>query len=271
MKSYINYIISELSGYYPQEELCELAFWIIEEATGLSRAQIITQQIQQKEIPELEATINRLRKHEPIQYIFEHTEWMGLDLRVTPATLIPRPETAEIVDWITTLCNRKETLNIVDIGTGSGCIAIALKKRCPQWNVTGVDKSEEALIIAKENANRNQVEIDFIKKDILSENLDFIDVIVSNPPYICDKEKTEMDARVLEYEPHSALFVPDDDPLLFYSRIASMKSSNYLFFEINEAYGNEVCNMLETYGYTDIQLKKDIYGKARMVFGRIEA
>jgi release factor glutamine methyltransferase len=117
---------------------------------------------------------------------------------------------------------------------------------------------------------QNGVEIDCAQMDILSEIPDFNDIIVSNPPYICHREKADMDARVLEYEPHSALFVPDNDPLLFYRRIASIKAAKYLFFEINEAYGNEVCNMMSELGYTDVQLKHDIYGKPRMVFGRIE-
>ena len=135
---------------------------------------------------------------------------------------------------------------------------------------TEIDISNEAIEVAKLNAKKNNVDIIWKRMDILTENADFIDIIVSNPPYICHKEKTQMDARVLEYEPHSALFVPDNDPLLFYRRIASMKSSKYLFFEINEAYGTEICDMLLNLGYTDIQLKNDIYGKARMVFGRLE-
>ena len=133
----------------------------------------------------------------PIQYVFEHTEWMGLDLRVTPDTLIPRPETAELVEWIKEKSNHLQPLRVVDIGTGSGCIAIALKRDCPQWDVTGLDISAKALKIATENAERNQVHVTWKQLDILSENLDFIDIIVSNPPYICQKEKANMDARVL--------------------------------------------------------------------------
>ena len=166
---------------------------------------------------------------------------------------------------------KQTPLHVVDIGTGSGCIAIALKKKSPAWQVQGIDVSSEALEVAKANAKQNGVEIEWKKMDILAEKTDIVDVIVSNPPYICNREKADMDMRVLDYEPHTALFVPDDDPLLFYRRIAAMKSAKSIFFEINEAYGQEVCNMMQSLGYTDIQLKHDIYGKPRMVFGRIEA
>lgn len=270
MKSLINYITTKLERYYSITEAREIAFWIIEEITGLTRAQALTSTQSNIIIPELDEIILRLQNHEPIQYIFGHTEWMGLNLQVTPATLIPRPETAELVEWIISICNPATPQHLLDIGTGSGCIAIALKQRCPLWQITGIDISNEALEVAQMNAQKNNVDIMWKKMDILTENADFIDIIVSNPPYICHKEKTQMDARVLEHEPHSALFVPDNDPLLFYRRIASMKSSKYLFFEINEAYGKEICDMLLKLGYTDIQLKNDIYGKARMVFGRIE-
>ena len=270
MKQQIDYIISQLRGYIPEEELCELAYWIVEETTGLTRAQILMGCKGTENIPNIEIILEKLRAHVPIQYVFEHTEWMGLDLKVTPATLIPRPETAELVEWVEEKADHQQPLRIVDIGTGSGCIAIALKRTCPLWDITGVDISAEALTIAKENAKRNQVQVTWKQLDILSEKLDFIDIIVSNPPYICQKEKAEMDARVLDHEPHSALFVPDTDPLLFYRRIAEMKVAKKLFFEINEAYGKEVCDMLKELGYQHITLKHDIYGKERMVYGTID-
>ena len=270
MKQQINYIISQLRGYYPEEELRELAFWIVEEATGLTRTQILTACKGTQNIPNIEIILQKLRNYEPIQYIFGHTEWMGLYLNLTPATLIPRPETAELIDWILTTCDTQSPLHVLDIGTGSGCIAIALKKQCPIWEVRAVDISQEALDVAKQNAMQNGVDIEYTQMDILSEMPDFNDIIVSNPPYICHHEKANMDARVLEHEPHSALFVPDNDPLLFYRRIASIKAAKHLFFEINEAYGNEVCNMMSELGYINVQLKHDIYGKPRMVFGRIK-
>lgn len=273
MKETIANIISELYPIYSEEESRELAYWILEYTTGMTRTEILFSN-QKKEIPNLPEILDRLRKHIPIQYIFGHTDWMGLRLKVTPATLIPRPETAELVEWILSTCDNNMPLRIVDIGTGSGCIAIALKKKCPIWQVQGIDISSDALQVASENATHNGVEVEWNQADILSpatKNLfAFYDIIVSNPPYICNREKADMDARVLDHEPHSALFVPDDDPLLFYRRIASLRSAQSIYFEINEAYGQEVCDMLEELGYTDIQLKNDIYGKARMVFGRIE-
>lgn len=270
MKQTINYIIRELSNYYPAEELRELAYWIVEEATGVTRSQILMG-YPAVDIPELNDILLRLKCHEPIQYIFGHTLWMGLELRVNHATLIPRPETAELVEWILQQHDPNTALQIMDIGTGSGCIAIALQQQCPKWHVQGVDISEEALKIAQQNAIHNGVDIQWKQMDILAETPDAIDIIVSNPPYICHREKADMDTRVLDYEPHRALFVPDNDPLLFYRRIASMKSAKIIYFEINEAYGNEVCEMMKGLGYTDVQLKHDIYGKARMVSGRIEA
>lgn len=278
MKQLINYIISELRGFFPEEELRELAYWIIEETTGMTRTQILTADKGTKNIPNIEIILQKLRAHVPIQYIFGHTEWMGLDLRVTPATLIPRPETAELVEWVLQMGDRDKQLKVLDIGTGSGCIALALKKAAPNWDVTGLDISEDALKVAKENAGRNNAEVHWLQADILSPHCPVassphhihFDIIVSNPPYICNCEKKDMDARVLDYEPHSALFVPDTDPLLFYRQIASLATSPaMLFFEINEAYGSEVCEMMMEMGYTDIQLKNDMYGKPRMVYGSI--
>ena len=307
MKQHLDYIITQLRGYVAEEELYELAYWILEETTGLSRTQILmdckdtkknvyeqekdsfhchrphfsattsgectSEQAEAKEaenIPNIEIILEKVRAHMPIQYIFEHTEWMGLDLRVTPATLIPRPETAELVEWILQTANHYQPLRLADIGTGSGCIAIALKQTCPLWHVTGIDISQEALVVAQGNAQRNQAKITWKQLDILTESIDSFDIIVSNPPYICQKEKADMDARVLLHEPHSALFVPDSDPLLFYRRIAQMRAAKNLFFEINEAYGKEVCDMLKQLGYQHITLKCDIYGKERMVYGTID-
>ena len=270
MKQLINHIISKLRGTYAEEELRELALWIIEEATGLTRTQIITSH-SAADIPNLDHIIAQLLQHKPIQHIFGHTLWMGLDLRVTPDTLIPRPETAELVELITHTCDNHAPLRVADIGTGSGCIAIALKKLCPEWQIQAYDISPKALDIARENAQKNLVEIEFHHLDILTEEIEQQDIIVSNPPYICHSEKAEMQARVLEHEPHSALFVPDNDPLLFYRRIANLKAGKQIFFEINEAYGTEVCEMMQSLGYKDVELKYDIYGKARMFTGRTEA
>ena len=278
MKEIITYITSQLIDLYPQDEAQALAWWIVEESTGLSRNEILTGCKGTKNIPNLQTIIDRLHHFEPIQYIFGRSEWYGLDLKVTPDTLIPRPETAELVDRI----NHEEAhtnnlpLRVLDIGTGSGCIA---KKAHPEWEVMGIDISEGAIEVAKENAKRNEVEVEFRVADIfrtlkereLRDSIDKnhpYDIVVSNPPYICEREKEEMRPNVLDYEPHTALFVPDEDPLKFYRRIASLHLGSLLFFEINEAYPTEIATMLSGLNYSDIQLSKDVYGKARIIQAR---
>ena len=271
MKELISHITAQLLPCYPEDEARALALWIIEESTGFSRSEILTGCKGTKNIPNLQETINRLLHFEPIQYIFGHTEWCGIDLKVTPATLIPRPETAELVERIQNSKFKIQNCRVLDIGTGSGCIGIALKKRHPEWQVTGIDISAEAIKIAKGNAARNNVEVAFKQADIFADEIETIgtfDIVVSNPPYICEKEKVTMSPNVLDFEPASALFVPDEDPLLFYRRIASLKLSKQLFFEINEAYPQEVVNLLENLGYTSIQVTKDIYGKPRIIQAR---
>lgn len=311
IQSQILNIQSALQAAYPADEANALAWWIAEELTGLSRTEL---QFGCKgtnfssHMQEIETIIDRLLHFEPIQYIFGHTLWNGLDLKVTPSTLIPRPETAELVerinvqmlnDQINEQMVNDQLVNVLDVGTGSGCIAIALKKAHPEWSVTGIDISPEAIEVAKENAKRNGVEVDFYVADILSpsmgesegaSNLKFqisnlkYDVVVSNPPYICESEKVSMKSNVLDYEPSTALFVPDSDPLLFYRRIAELQTRRspnskqgeaqtpkplFLFFEINEAYGPQLSAMLDNIGYTDIQIHKDIYGKDRIIEARM--
>ena len=268
MKELINHITSQLLACYPEDEARSMAWWIVEELTGLSRTQLQFGYKGTTNFPNLQTIIDRLLHFEPIQYIFGHTFWCGLDLKVTPATLIPRPETAELVEEVERLKVKGERLKVLDIGTGSGCIAIALKKRHPEWQVTGIDISAKAIEVAKENAVRNNVEVEFKVADIFDFNGDF-DVVVSNPPYICEKEKTTMRPNVLNYEPASALFVPDNDPLVFYRRIAELHLGTNLFFEINEAYAAEMENLLRDTHYTDIQIHKDIYGKPRVIQGRM--
>ena len=306
IQSQISNIQSALQAAYPADEANALAWWIAEELTGLSRTEL---QFGCKgtnfssHMQEIETIIDRLLHFEPIQYIFGHTLWNGLDLKVTPSTLIPRPETAELVERISNfkfqISNFKSPFKVLDVGTGSGCIAIALKKAHPEWSVTGIDISPEAIEVAKENAKRNGVEVDFYVADILSpsmgesegaSNLKFqisnlqYDIVVSNPPYICESEKVSMKSNVLDYEPSTALFVPDSDPLLFYRRIAELQTRRspnskqgeaqtpkplFLFFEINEAYGPQLSAMLDSIGYTDIQIHKDIYGKDRIIEARM--
>jgi len=268
----ISNIQSQLESAYPKDEAKALAWWIVEAETGLSRSQILSGCKITKNFAHVQEVIDRLLHFEPIQYIFGHTEWCGLYLRVTPATLIPRPETAELVEKILGVPeyrNPGTSLKILDIGTGSGCIAIALKKAHPEWQVTGIDISSEAIEVARENAARNGVEVTFHVADIFSDSIEDFDLVVSNPPYICEREKEGMLPNVLDFEPHTALFVPDADPLKFYRRIAELKLGKYLFFEINEAFGEEMKNLFADLGYTDILITKDIYGKARIIEGRM--
>ena len=261
---------------YPEDEAQALAWWIVEEETGLSRSQLISGCKDTTFSSHMQEIVTRLLHFEPIQYIFGHTLWNGLDLKVTPATLIPRPETAELVEKVERLKVNGERIKVLDVGTGSGCIAISLKKAHPEWQVTGIDISEEAIEVAKENAKRNGVEVEFKVADIFGiQNTEYrlqtdFEIVVSNPPYICESEKSSMRPNVLEYEPASALFVPDNDPLKYYRRIAELKMGKDLFFEINEAYPQELAAMLEELGYEDIQITNDIYGKARIIEARMD-
>ena len=288
MRNFVRYIESALQGFYPPDECRALAWWVAEETTGLSRTQIITGCKDTKIIPNIEIILQRLQKKEPIQYIFGHTLWRGIDLQLSPATLIPRPETAELVDFITRdLATKAPSLvgrdgvgpAVLDIGTGSGCIAIALKQQQSAWNVYGLDISEEAIAIARGNAERNHTPIQFAQCDILRQTPLLTDkngkkvtfqIVVSNPPYIAEREKAQMDASVLDYEPHSALFVPDQDPLLFYRRIAELRLAPYLYFEVNEAYAQQTADILQSMGYQDIILKNDSYGKPRILAARTD-
>ena len=265
----ISNIQSQLESAYPKDEAKALAWWIVEEETGLSRSQILSGCKITKNFAHVQEVIDRLLHFEPIQYIFGHTEWCGLDLKVTPATLIPRPETAELVEKITNYQLPITNCRVLDVGTGSGCIAIALKKAHPEWQVTGIDISPEAIEVARENAARNGVEVTFHVADIFSDSIGDFDLVVSNPPYITESEKEGMLPNVLDFEPHTALFVPDADPLKFYRRIAELKLGKYLFFEINEAFGEEMKNLFADLCYTDILITKDIYGKARIIEGRM--
>ena len=293
MKQIISQISSQLQTAYPEDEARSLAWWIAEELTGKSRTELqfgckdtAFSPIMQEKSQEI---ISRLLHFEPIQYIFGHTLWCGLDLLVTPATLIPRPETAELIERINVQMVNDQMVNVLDVGTGSGCIAIALKKAHPSWSVTGIDISPEAIAIARENARRNKVEVNFQVTDIFSDQMTkylnkwyvvndpMVNIVVSNPPYICESEKSSMRPNVLNFEPYSALFVPDSDPLLFYRRIAELFSlplegkgrERGLFFEINEAFGPQLSAMLDSLGYTDIQIHKDIYGKDRIIEARM--
>ncbi len=239
--------------------------------------------ISKEEQQPLFEALSRLKQEEPIQYIIGETEFLGLPFKVSEHTLIPRPETEELVEWIVKcLSERSEEskLTILDIGTGTGCIAISLAKNLPNAKVYALDVSEEAIKIAKENAELNKVEIHFIKADILGKdtwNLEFqnlkFDLIVSNPPYVRNLEKQEIKNNVLKHEPHLALFVEDTNPLQFYKAITDfaideLVKNGLLFFEINQYLGDETKQLLQDKGFLDIELKPDIFGNNRMLKGK---
>lgn len=227
-----------------------------------------------------ERTVKRLLDGEPLQYIFGKAQFYGMDFTVTPDTLIPRPETAQLVDMIVDRYGRRSDLSVLDLGTGSGCIAIALARNLPfPKEVTGIDISDKALAVARENAKSLKVNVNFAKADMLSsESFESVisgnyDIIVSNPPYIAQHEAKDMDSNVLEHEPHTALFVPDDDPLLFYKAIARIAAARLndngsLFLEINPLYANELRSMLKQQGFADIDIVKDMQKADRFAIAK---
>jgi release factor glutamine methyltransferase len=275
MKATIQYINSELAGFYPVSEIEGFIRIIFDAVCGLSfTEQVIRkhEKISLTDFEKIKTIISRLKNFEPIQYILGETEFYGLKLVVNPSVLIPRPETEELVQWILK-SDLPENSTILDIGTGSGCIAIALKNQIKNAEVFGTDISENALEIARQNALKNNLGVDFFQVDILKwEQFKWnkFDVIVSNPPYIRESEKLQMHSNVLNFEPENALFVPDCDPLVFYRAIIifaknQLNKSGLLFFEINENLGSEIYEMLIDSGFTEIEIRKDINGKNRMV------
>ena len=278
MQTAIKRIKSELEGLYHETEIRSFSQLMIEKVTGFSRTEIIVNKntlFSDEQHQEIESFIKKLKNFIPIQYILGETEFYGLTFNVNESVLIPRPETEELVDWIRTENDRSATLNILDIGTGSGCIAISLKQEFTNAIVDAFDISDEALITAQNNANRNNLEVNFSKVDILNAP-DFEtkwDIIVSNPPYVLENEKAEILPNVLDNEPHLALFVPDNDPLLFYRSISQLalrqlKPGGKLYFEINRQYGKATMDLLVELDFTDIELRKDISGNDRMIRGK---
>jgi len=268
--------INALSGLYPSEEILSFFNLLSEKYLGLSRIEIALnpdQKVLEEDTILFEKAIYRLKEFEPIQYIIGETDFYGLQFLVDNNVLIPRPETEELVDWIIKESQDK-SINILDIGTGSGCIAISLAHSLPKALVSGIDISEGALQIAKQNSQLNKVNVTFDKADILNiedKILEMnLDIIVSNPPYVREQEKSQIEPNVIKHEPVLALFVEDNDPLLFYRKIAQfskkyLKKEGSLYFEINEYLSKELIIMLKTKGFNEIVLRKDIFGKARMI------
>ena len=265
----IPYFIKQLNGIAQEREIISWAYISIDYLLGYNRSECIIHadmDISSDVSDRLRQIISDLKTNKPIQHIVGETEFYGLKFKVNEHTLIPRPETEELVQWIL----EHEFTSALDIGTGSGCIPIALKKN-KDAEITAIDMSESALWVAKENAKMNEVEINFLLQDILkTTTLPKVDVIISNPPYLLVKEKELMLANVLDNEPHLALFVPNNNPLLFYKKISdlafkSLSKNGLLFFEINERFGKETVGILKSIGFVDIELKKDINDKNRMI------
>ena len=250
--------------------------------TGLSTAQLLAEpnlQLTEEQQKWFDNAIVRLQNNEPIQHILGYTTFYGREFKCDRRALIPRPETEELVDWIindwATLNSQLLTLNLLDIGTGTGCIALSLAKELVNAKVTALDISEKALSLAKENAELLETKnVDFIKGDILNKTfnsqLSTFNFIVSNPPYVRECEKVDMEANVLDYDPHTALFVSDEDPLVFYRAIAEfglehLAPNGALYFEINQYLGQETCDLLVALGYKNVELRKDINDNPRMV------
>ena len=270
-------IRKELEGIFPKEEIESLIFLIYEKVKGYSRTQFMLsreEKLSTDELVEIEKIVSRLKKHEPIQYILGQTEFYGMPFHSVSGVLIPRPETEELVQWIIQE-NKLLSPTILDIGTGTGCIAISLLKNIEQAKVIACDISLLCIETALRNAELNATPVSVFEYDILNgtPKVTFpeLDLIVSNPPYVRETEKLLMEKNVLEYEPGLALFVTDENPLIFYERIADfaithLKNRGSLYFEINEAFGKECVEMLQGKGFSNIILKKDINGKDRMIW-----
>ena len=280
LKEFKLFFSEALSAIYPKTEIESFFFILMEEILELQRIDTVLKPhflITEEKIIDLKNILKRLLKEEPIQYILGNTEFYGLPFLVNKNTLIPRSETEELVAWVIAetnllVTNKQKEISILDIGTGTGCIPISLAKNLSAVHISAIDISLEALTIAKQNALLNNVTINFIAADILKTKVltQQYDIIVSNPPYVRELEKVEIKNNVLENEPHLALFVANDNPLIFYSKIADLakqhlSKTGILFFEINQYLGKETLIMLQEKGFKNIQLKKDFLGNDRMI------
>lgn len=265
-----------LEPLYGNGEARAVTDYVLDVCFGLSKADIMCGAVEEmtaEKTAELNKIFGRLMEGEPVQYVLGRAEFSGRWFNVRPGVLIPRPETEELCAWITADSKASASPKVLDIGTGSGCIAITLQLDMPESKVTAWDISADALDVARENAQQLGANVNFVKQDALNAKPEGEwDVIVSNPPYICEKEKKDMAVNVLEHEPHTALFVPDADPLLFYRAITrlavqTLSKGGRLYFEINPIYADDTCHMMRAEGMTAVELRSDMYGKQRMAKG----
>ena len=279
LAQYKTYFLQEIASLYESNEALNF-FNLLQEAylnmNRLDAALNPNFKINKEQLTQFNKALSQLKHEKPIQYIIGKTSFYGLDFQVNEHTLIPRPETEELVSWIIENCPTDKTIRILDIGTGSGCIAIALAKNLTNAQVTALDVSAETLAVANQNAILNNVKIQFIKTDILkATTLDnHYDIIVSNPPYVRELEKKEIQKNVLEYEPHTALFVEDTNALIFYDKIANLAKDGLvkdglLFFEINQYLGKETLELIKEKGFKTLKLKQDIFKNDRMIKAKI--
>ncbi|MDJ1503247.1 peptide chain release factor N(5)-glutamine methyltransferase [Xanthocytophaga agilis] len=278
-----DHITHVISSIYEPEEARSITFWLLQNKLGLTKTSIVTDKvITSVAAKDFNDWIARLLRHEPIQYILGETEFRGRTFRVNSHVLIPRPETEELVEWVLEEYKSAPVKNcrILDIGTGSGCIAVSLAAEIPGSEVWAIDISSGAISIAEQNARLQHVTVHFRQMDILSGNLPeefpvYFDYIISNPPYVTIAEKEQMLTNVIAYEPHQALFVPDDDPLLFYKVIASFSQSSLpewgkLFVELNEHFSQETSTLMQSFGL-HTTIRHDLFGKPRMMCGSLSA
>ncbi len=275
VNDYKKRFLNQLPAFYDETERLNLFYMAMEFVLNYNKADVVlngNESILVENQQKIDEVFNRLQNNEPIQYITQQANFFGYDFKVSPATLIPRPETEELVDWVLTEMKKQPQKNwrVLDIGTGTGCIPITIKKEFPFAKVFAIDISVDALKIAQENAINLKADVTFIQQDILqTENLNAYDIIISNPPYVRNLEKAEINENVLQHEPHLALFVDDNDPLIFYRKITqlaykSLHENGMLFFEINQYLGNEMQEMVSAY-FKTIELKKDFIQNDRMM------
>ena len=276
------YARQELASAYTPGEIDHLVFLLLEDRKGISRTDLLhIKEVSQAETDQLKADIRELKENKPVQYILGYAWFCGLKFSVNETTLIPRPETEELVERIFRGYNNGNPASILDIGTGSGCIAVSLKKKFPETEVWGLDISDGALKVAEENAKRNGATVTFISGDILSEEFQNridrkFDCIVSNPPYVRASDRPSMDERVIRFEPHLALFVNDDDALLFYRRIADfaighLHTGGLLYFEINAHMHDDIEKLLYEKGFQNVEVSRDMSGNYRFCSCRLES